>query len=185
MLKRIVGICGFAGSGKDTVGQYLVSRYGYERIAFADKVREVAKEFDFSIFIDGIGEVSMSDIYSDGELSQFQKHPAVRENLVFIGQTMRATLGPNVWIEPVLQQIRRRPYQRFVVTDVRQENEANMLRHNFDTTILGVHRPGVVGAETFEASSVPEIVCDYTIDNNSTEEKLHKMLDGLMIRGVC
>lgn len=183
MLGRVVGISGFARSGKDTVGEYLVERYGYQRIAFADKVREVAQAFDFSIFLDGIGEISMSDIYSDETLANLRKSEEVRANLVFVAQTLRDVIGQNIWAEPVIQQIRRRPYQRFVITDVRQENEANLLRHNFDTTIISVRRPGVIGAEPIEASTIPGIVCDYTIDNNGSQEKLHKAIDALMIKG--
>ena len=37
---NIIGICGFAGSGKDTVGQHLVEKHGYTAMAFADPLKD-------------------------------------------------------------------------------------------------------------------------------------------------
>lgn len=37
---NIVGLVGFAGSGKDTVGQRLVEKHGYTSMAFADPVKD-------------------------------------------------------------------------------------------------------------------------------------------------
>lgn len=36
----IVGLVGFASSGKDTVGQYLVDNYGFTSLAFADALKD-------------------------------------------------------------------------------------------------------------------------------------------------
>jgi hypothetical protein len=32
--KMIFGICGFKSSGKDTIADYLVSRYGFKKLSF-------------------------------------------------------------------------------------------------------------------------------------------------------
>ena len=49
MTRKIIGIVGKKGSGKDTAGEYLIEKYGYVRFAFGDKVKEVAKAlFNFS-----------------------------------------------------------------------------------------------------------------------------------------
>lgn len=40
----ILGIAGRKGSGKDTVGDYLVARHGFVRVAFADPVKRVARD---------------------------------------------------------------------------------------------------------------------------------------------
>ena len=36
----IIGICGLIGSGKGTVSDYLVDEYGFEKISFADKLKD-------------------------------------------------------------------------------------------------------------------------------------------------
>ena len=38
---ELVGLCGFAGSGKSTVAQYLVREHGYTRISFAAAVKDI------------------------------------------------------------------------------------------------------------------------------------------------
>ena len=45
----IIGICGPAGSGKDTAGEYLVKNHGFVRVALADPLKRICKEvFNFS-----------------------------------------------------------------------------------------------------------------------------------------
>lgn len=45
----IVGLCGAAGSGKDTVADFMVKNHGFVKIAFADPLKRICKEvFDFS-----------------------------------------------------------------------------------------------------------------------------------------
>ena len=38
----IIAICGFQGSGKDTLADILVNNYGYTRVSFAGAVKDVA-----------------------------------------------------------------------------------------------------------------------------------------------
>lgn len=48
--RRIIGVCGVAGSGKDTFADYLCSKKGFCKIALADPMKRAAKEwFDFSV----------------------------------------------------------------------------------------------------------------------------------------
>lgn len=39
-MSNIIGICGFMGSGKDTVADYLVNIYGYKRESFANSLKD-------------------------------------------------------------------------------------------------------------------------------------------------
>lgn len=39
-MNKVIGLVGLAGSGKDTVGQYLVEHCGYTAIAFADPLKD-------------------------------------------------------------------------------------------------------------------------------------------------
>ena len=42
----IIGLTGYAQSGKDTVAKILIEQYGFTRVAFADKIRELLYEMD-------------------------------------------------------------------------------------------------------------------------------------------
>lgn len=41
MLPQVIGINGFAGSGKDTVAEYFINEHGYQKFAMADAVKDV------------------------------------------------------------------------------------------------------------------------------------------------
>ena len=41
----IIGLTGYAQAGKDSVANSLVQNYGYTRVAFADKIKELLLVF--------------------------------------------------------------------------------------------------------------------------------------------
>ena len=36
----IIGICGLIGSGKDTIADYLIRKHNFQKISFADKLKD-------------------------------------------------------------------------------------------------------------------------------------------------
>lgn len=130
----LIGICGYAGTGKDTAAAYLVENYGYRRIAFADRLRELAVAQNPTV---------RDEWGSTDTLQYFVRHrgwdrakrelPDVRKLLQAIGQSHREVFGDNFWIDQVL------PYPnqiappwpplapRTVITDVRYPNEATRI----------------------------------------------------------
>jgi adenylate kinase family enzyme len=42
MKRKVIGICGFIGCGKGTVGDILVEQYGFTKISFADRLKDTA-----------------------------------------------------------------------------------------------------------------------------------------------
>jgi hypothetical protein len=46
---NVVGLCGVAGSGKDTVADFLVKNHGFVKVAFADPLKRICKDvFNFT-----------------------------------------------------------------------------------------------------------------------------------------
>ena len=58
----IIGLSGKAGSGKDTIADYLVTNYGYTKFALADAVREAV--FILNPSLGGQPEQTIQDIVS-------------------------------------------------------------------------------------------------------------------------
>lgn len=94
MVNKII-INGRGGSGKDTVADYLVEKYGFKKISFAEPIYDLAREY-------------------------FDMKQKDRWLLQQIGQKFRE-IDRDVWIKYALKVSRQ--YDKVVISDCRQENE--------------------------------------------------------------
>ncbi len=165
----IIGICGYARAGKDTLAAYFVSK-GYEKRCFADGVRQVARaDLHWRMLVDTYG-------YEDAK----DKHPYVRQKLVEIGQSAREVC-PDIWIrlvfgDPVPEQFkdiggRGAISGPTVISDVRNANEADRIRAAGGKIIMIVRR-GVGPANDTEAETIAKVVPDIILENNGTIDEL-------------
>jgi hypothetical protein len=136
-MKKLIGICGYARSGKDTFYQrsaHYLSQEGKvaTRIAFADALK---KELD-PLLVKTIGISAFTEKDSEKEL--------IRPLLVTYGTELRRKLNPNCWIEAVQNKVIHHINQNeyVFVTDVRYENEAEWIKIN-NGILIHVQREGV------------------------------------------
>jgi dephospho-CoA kinase len=118
----IIGITGYAQSGKDTAGNYLVDKYGFRKFAYAETLKEfvyemdpVVNQFRYRELIDilGLDEAKVA-------------HPEVRRLLQSAGVAARKLFGEDFWVKQCLHEINKAPKgTRAVITDVRFQNETN------------------------------------------------------------
>lgn len=94
MHKRIL-VAGRAGVGKDSLADYLVEKYGFKKIAFADPIYKIAREY-FGMKIKN------------------------RWLLQQIGQKFRE-IEPSVWVNYAFKEAEK--YDKVVISDCRQANE--------------------------------------------------------------
>ena len=106
LLKRrvIIGISGYATSGKSTVGDILCERHGFDQVAFADALKAEAIDAGWSGKKDHLG----------------------RSFLQKLGEQRRKE-SPTYWIRKALDAIDKCG-PRVVITDVRYRNELQMIR---------------------------------------------------------
>jgi len=124
----IIGLSGYARSGKDEVAKILVSEFNFERVAFADAIRDLLYQMNpligvtrLQIMVDSVGW----DIA--------KQHPDVRGYLQNLGVGARKIFGSNFWVN---QAINPHLYEHplvglnkdIVVTDVRFTNEAETIQ---------------------------------------------------------
>jgi hypothetical protein len=144
----LIGLSGFAGSGKDAVGSYLESRYGYRKIRFAALLKaQVAQLFGFTEqqiegalkevpdrrypmtgFCPECDAMCSSDPagwFCESCKRIFTSHLTPRLAMQVHGSMMRA-LYPSIWIDATLRGIYGD--ERVVVVDVRYANEAHAIR---------------------------------------------------------
>lgn len=170
----IIGLTGYAQSGKDTVAKILVDNYGYTRIAFADKIREFLYETapDYvQLLVDELG------------WEKAKQNQTIRELLQNTGVGARKVFGDNFWVHEAMKTMLNDPRVdlKYVITDVRFLNEADMIKAN-QGQIWRIKRLGVTAVN----SHVSETQMDnYPVDqifvNNDTVENLEALVKARMV----
>ena len=133
----IIGLSGYARSGKDEVAKVLVEDYGYKRIAFADKIRDLLLETNPQVK-DGFRVESVVSAYGWDQAKVL--FPEIRNLLQRLGVGARNMFGDEFWIGQVFNYIDKT--SDYVITDVRFENEAMMLKL-MGGQLWRIKRPGI------------------------------------------
>lgn len=170
---KIIGFCGYPGSGKDVAAEFLVAR-GWQRVAFADPLRKMALAIDPWI-CDMHGRERLSDLVKLNGWLEVKKLPEVRRLLQYIGtQAVREIIGPNTWVDIAVRSME--PCRSVVITDVRFANEAEMIRRR-GGLICWVQRDSA-GDRRHNAhiSEQYPFTMDRAINNNGTLQELENKI---------
>lgn len=138
----IIGLLGPAGSGKSTVAQHLVEKYGAKRYSLAAPLKEIAKRaFDFTD-----EQVRGTQEQKEAPDPRYGGKSA-RWFLQRLGtEGIRAVLGGDFWIKHCLETIERESPAIAVVDDLRFDNERVAF---FETGwVIRLHPPGDAEAAT-------------------------------------
>lgn len=131
-MSSILGITGRAGSGKDTFGSVFV-KAGYRRIAFADPLKEataiIAGE-PSHLYFTAEGKEGFSDVLNMTR----------RRALQDVGNGLRKALDPGIWVRRALHEWDCQGRPLTVITDVRYDNEAELIR-SMGGAIIEIVRP--------------------------------------------
>lgn len=140
-----IGIIGRARVGKDTAGAWLVENRGYERVSFADPLKEAALRLNPYVTKYGAGPMlRMSDIVRDVGWDRAKDgYPEVRRTLQELGMAIRA-IDEEFWLRTALKRVQEvnEAGKSAVITDVRFPNEADSLRRA-GFHLLHIDRPDV------------------------------------------
>ena len=129
----IIGICGLIGSGKGTVADILVENHGFEKLSFADKLKDgVATVFGWDRDLLE-GDTDRSRIWREKEDTFWTKETGqlVTPRLVlqlFGTDCMRNGFDDSIWVSLVKQRIVDNPDNNWVIADVRFPNEMDMIQ---------------------------------------------------------
>lgn len=196
----LIGLTGYARSGKDTVGAYLCDVWGFERRAFADRLKELALENNPRMTLDYYNDRRVWDLRSLVSAYGWERakdeFPALREYLQDVGIEKR-NLDEDYWVDPVLPRPETMPSPKafgarlwgsqpetnIVITDVRFPNEIERIK-SLGGVIVRVDRPGVGPANNHVSEHAWVGSEDITIRNHHGIEDLHKQVDSLVIFDV-
>lgn len=128
---EIIGLSGYARSGKDEAARVLVEEFGFIRVAFADKLRDFLYALNPIVdYLDSNGDIVgprkvqsiIDDVGWDGYKNTHYRDE-IRRLLQRLGtEAGRETLWDSVWIDAALTGLPEDA--RVVITDARFENEA-------------------------------------------------------------
>ena len=174
----LFGICGKAGSGKDTIGDYLVNSYGFKKIALADPIKRLVED----IFV--LSHEEVHDRVRREEPMPDWDNWSVRKLLQFIGTEMfRNQLFDDIWVKSLWKRVNSDKDSNYVVTDIRFPNELSYLRDNSSKDFVSVKVvrdgcKGSVGIQGHESEKY-ELETDFLIKNDGTIEDLQRKVDEL------
>ena len=174
----IIGLSGYARSGKDTVAGMLMGIHGYERAAFADKIRELLFAMDPLIVNEGMTFRLQDVIEVKGWEEAKTQHPEIRRLLQDLGVGGRQLLGDGVWINAALNGFG--DADKVVVTDVRFKNEAARIKE-LGGQVWRVNRINVGPAnDHISEVNLDDWDFDSIITNNSDMPNLIKQIRKLL-----
>jgi len=156
-----IGLVGKAGVGKTTIANILVEKYGFVRLSFAAKLKEVAAEIL-------------------GRPVDKSKDRLFLQSLGELGRMFDTSM----WIRHVWRELHKLPKDaNVVIDDVRYLNEAEFLRdHGFVLVRLYGRGYSLDPELATHASEIEQdqIKVDYEVNVNVPLNKLPKLVDELL-----
>lgn len=180
---NIIGITGRKRHGKDTLGDHLVKNHGYTKIGFADALKDACRE------IFGFSEEQLYGNLKEVDDPFWKTSP--RKVLQYVGTELfreriseiLPEVGQDIWIKVVenkiLSEQLTNPDKKYVITDVRFENELQFIKR-LKGQVIKVQRDVKSIDNTCDHASetyIDSIEANFTIKNDGTLEELYEKLD--------
>ena len=184
-LPSIIALCGYKGSGKDTVANYLVDKYNYKHYKISDKLKEIIK-----ILFD----LSDNDLEQKKEEVNDKWNTTPRRLMQFIGTDMfqykLQELLPNInrdfWIkslftEDLMNKISNENY-KIVISDLRFLHEYEIISNLYVSySILKVKNNNIEQNDThISENEFNQININGIIQNDSNLETLYNNIDNII-----
>lgn len=184
-LPLLIGITGKKFNGKDTLGNRLIEKYNYKRFAFADPLKEGCRQIfglnDEQLY--GSLKETIDEYWNvtPRKLLQYIGTDLFRDQLINI----MPHLNKDIWVyatkRKILNEWKINSNQRIVVTDVRFENEINMI-YELGGIVIRVKRDTIKNSDIHASELEIDNLCvTYELSNNETIHELYDKLDHLLL----
>ena len=175
----IIGICGKIGSGKDTIADYLASKYEFKKVVVSDIIRKEMEKKNLKIN---------------------------RESMQNFSKEMKEKYGNGIWARKTLEYIKEHKIKNVVISGVRDKKELEEFRKDPSFVLIFVWAPQKLRFQRLikrgsykDPKTLEEAIeqekreeklfdlynnckeyADYLIANDSTIENLHQTVDILL-----
>jgi hypothetical protein len=167
----IIGLTGYAQSGKDTLAGMLIGLHGYDNRAFADPIRKLLYETN-PLLKSEYRVKGLVDVHGWDKVKV--EYDEARTLLQRLGVAARTVFGENFWVDQALSGLSEG--DKIVITDVRFPNEADAIKA-LGGQIWRVKRIGVGAVNSHESETAMD---GYPVNqifiNNGTPEDLMLLL---------
>jgi len=170
----VIGVCGFKGHGKDTAGEVLVRKYGFQRVSFADGVKKVVAE---------ILHIPVWWLH-DPERKEGLHEPSgktYRKWMQLMGTEVGRSIWGDAWVYWWKTEIEQKGYERVVCTDLRFWNEFGVISdtEEWDAMTLRIYNRNKPIAEDAHESERYALMfpVNAEIVNNGTKDQLWEKVE--------
>jgi hypothetical protein len=176
----IIGLSGYAQSGKDTIANHLINKYGFTRVAFADPIREAVYNLNPKI---NIGDMNGVYLATAVDRLGWDNVKVESEEARWLLQRMgtevgREMFGENFWVDQAMKKALE--HDKVVITDVRYPNELKaILGHSGAVWRVIKDSVGAVNKHASE-TALDDYNFEYIIFNNDTIESLYESVDSFI-----
>ena len=183
----LVVVTGKKRSGKDTLGNYLVQKYGFIKAqSLADPFKKAGCEWfgwderhlngELKELIDPVWG------FSPREFFQVFGTEIMKQDLGRHFPLYAFTVGNSIWVKVFLNWYRKQPKGNYVLTDMRFPEEYDLLASLPDVIFIKVVSDRSPGDTHASEQHIEEFDVDYTIVNNGhcTLDRYHKKIDEVM-----
>lgn len=189
----ILGLTGFARSGKDTVADYLVENYGFQKVSFAAPLKDMLRRLNpivGSQLVRNAQDNTARPIRLEDLYSQYKDHEGVKNSPY--GEEVRdlwQRLGTDCvraedeefWVRAAMGQLSEGG--RYVFTDCRFPNESQAIIDSSAkyASIWRVSRPGVQAVNGHVSEQyVGKLGENAVVTNDGTLDELYSVLQAYM-----
>lgn len=176
----LIGLSGYARSGKDSIAAVLVQHYGFQRKAFADTLRNALIALNPTLLVNGEPYPLATAVQCWGWEKLKEIAPDSRLYLQRLGTEVgRDMLGENIWVDLTLDH-ESTLLNDIVVTDCRFLNEARKIK-SLGGFLVKVERPGVGPVNNHASDAGLDVPFDYYLINDGTLDDLNDDVAAMLL----
>lgn len=168
----LIGLAGYARSGKDTLANDLVQNADYTQIAFAEPMREALVRLNPTIEVGGFKLAKLAtavNVFGWEELKKIS--PDIRGLMQRLGTEVgRQMFGEDFWVQQTMKRVSE-VSGNCVVSDVRYPNEAQAIR-DAGGILIRIERNGVTAPNDHTSeTALSSFEFDYVLRNDESIEQ--------------
>jgi hypothetical protein len=182
----LIGVFGKKYHGKDSVSDYIVKKYGFQKEALAKPLKDATKILfgftDEQLYTDKKEEVDPYWNIKPRAVLQYFGTEVMRKDI----NRIMPHINDNFWIDRIIKiyddSKLYNANANIIVSDCRFINEKNAIK-NKNGIIIKVVRPSIETNDTHESEIQIDMIndYDYVIINDGTLNELDKKIDSIMI----